>query len=173
MPRIDVKTIEEGNYVYFENCVNYVASAGHCIKGYIGATNMYLPHDRSDHLKAIGLQIEHARSFFRKNNRRLGIHIVFTFSPEETSYLSRRTLLSIAYYIAETKFAGCMTYFAVHDNTELLHIDMLLISINMNTGNMYACSKQGWNKIALNLQSYLKTIMPEDAVGGIQVAYHD
>ena len=57
MPRIGVKSIGRDNYIYFENCLNYVAKPDHCIKGFIGATNMFLPVARECHVSMIYDQI--------------------------------------------------------------------------------------------------------------------
>lgn len=171
MPRIDVKTIGSAEYAYFNNCINYVAKADHCIKGYIGATNWYLSPYREEHVPLLMKHIENIRNFYGKHDTRLGIHVVVTFSPEEQAYLSRKSVLEIGYYLAQSEFTNCMTYFAVHDNTELIHIDMLIIPIDVYTGKMYACGKAGWNCIELKLKAFLQNYIPKSMIGSFQVAY--
>lgn len=173
MPRIDVVSIKKENYVYFENCLNYIAKEDHCIEGYIGATHIYLPMDRNMHVPFIRTQVSTMRSFYQKQNNRLGLHITINFSPEEQGFLNKGMMLQIAYHLAETEFPSCMTYFAVHDNVDLNHIHMLIIPINVYTGYMYGCGKAGWNTIEDKLRKLLKTIMPESVVGGFQVAYRN
>lgn len=65
-----------------------------------------------------------------------------------------------------------MTYFAVHDHTPRLHLDMLIFPVNIHTGRMYACQKLGWNAIELRLQKHLLNYMPQDAIGKFQVCYN-
>ena len=171
MPRIDVKKIESKDYNYFDNCINYVAKEGHCINGFIGGTHWYLPPDRNKHVSALMTHIQTIREFYGKYDTRLGIHVVVTFSPEEVIFLNRRSVLEIGYYLAQTEFTNCMTYFAVHDHTDLLHLDMLIIPIDVYTGNMYGCGKAGWNCIMAKLKMFLHNYMPESVMGSFQVAY--
>lgn len=171
MPRIEIKSIPEGQYPYYENVLNYVSKKDRCVQGYLGATNLYLPQKRRDLIPTLQEEIQRLREFYGQGDRRLGIHFIVNFSPEELSYLSPKQVLEIGYYIAQTEFADCMTYFAVHDHTDLLHLDMLIIPINIHTGRMYSCGRAGWSGIETRLQKYLLNYMPESAVGEFQTAF--
>lgn len=71
MPRIDVKKIERDNYYYFNNCINYVAKEGHCIKGFIGGTHWYLSENRNKHVPTLVRRIQDVREFYGKQDMRL------------------------------------------------------------------------------------------------------
>lgn len=173
MPRITVKSIPKNKPWIYENVLNYVAKPDKCNQGYISATELLLPHTREEIVPMIGMQIETARTFYGKNENRLGMHVIIEFSPDELKYLSMLQILAIGHHIAQTEFVGCMTYFAVHDHTENLHLDMLLIPINIREGIMYGCNRAGWNGIETRLLTYLKNFMPEEAVSGFQVSYQE
>lgn len=171
MPRIEVKSIKSDQYMIYKNVLNYVAKDDRCIKGFLGATNLLLTQKRSQLNFAISEQVNQARKFYGQEDRRLGIHVIIAFSEEEVKYLNHMKILEIAYHVANTEFSGCMTYFAVHDHTEHLHIDMLVFPLNIHTGRMYGCQREGWNAIEIRLQDYLQKYMPEEAIGGFQVNY--
>lgn len=171
MPRIEIKSISEGLYSYYENTLNYVAKKDRCRQGYLGAVNIYLPQKRKDLIPTIREEIRRLREFYGQEDRRLGIHFIVNFSSEELVYLSPIQVLEIGYHIAQTEFTDCMTYFAVHDHTSLLHLDMLIIPINIHTGKMYSCGRAGWSGIETRLQKYLVNYMPESMVGEFQTAF--
>lgn len=171
MPRIEIKSIPAGQEVIFRNVLNYVAKDDRCFQGYIGASKLCMPAERKEIVDNIQKQIQQLRVFYGKTDKRLGLHCIIAFSKEEMEYLTPWKVLEIGYYISETEFAECMTYFAVHDHTELLHLDMLVIPIKVCTGKMYGCPRAGWSGIELRLREYLLDNMPESAVGGFQTAF--
>lgn len=171
MPRIDVKSITANNIQYFNNGVKYIAKKDKCDGKHIGATNLYLPEKRKDLERTVKLQMEDIRNHYNKENKRLGIHAVFAFSQEEDQYLTEKQALEIAYRIAEREFQYCPTYFSVHNHTETKHIDMLILPINLQTGNMYGCNRRGWNAIESRLIQDLENFVPKACIGGHQVAY--
>lgn len=171
MPRINVKNIEANNYAYYKNALEYVARPDRCSSGYISATELYLPTERKYLVSTVDHQIQKVREYYYKTDKRLGLHLEINFSAEELKYLSARHLLLIGHHVATTEFPRCMTYFAVHDHTNLLHLDMLLVPINVQTGLMYGCNNHGWNAIEMRLRDYLHNFMPEETIGGHQVSY--
>ena len=171
MPRINVNTITKGRMDYFMNTINYVARKDRCTEGYLGATNLYLPPKRSDLVPVIMYQIKGLWEFFNKHDVRLGLHVEINLAPSELEYLSKMQVLQIEYFVANAVCADCMTYFSVHDHSELLHIDMLVILIHLDTGLMYGCNKAGWHAIEGRLMEYLQNFMPESAVGEFQVSF--
>ena len=62
MCRIEVRNIKRENYKYMENTCNYVAKSDRCLEGYIGATNAFLPRNRSSMAKVILNQMKAAHS---------------------------------------------------------------------------------------------------------------
>ena len=171
MPRIEVKSIPAGNYAYFYNAIDYVARTDKSGCQCIGATNLFLVDKRKELESSIEAQVTEVREYFKQGNRRLGIRFVINFSDTELKYLNERMVLEIGYHVAMTEFAGCMTYFAVHDHTDLLHLDMLIFPVDIRTGKMYGCNIAGWSAIEARLIEYLKNYMPVDAVGGFQTAF--
>lgn len=171
MPRIDVKAIGKDNYAYKKNTINYVARNDHCIEGYIGATNLLLDKNRNKNATEVLKQMEEAREFYNQTDTRQGLHVVFTFSPKEAEHLTKKDALKLAYEVAETEFEGCMTYFAVHDNTSLIHIDMLVDPLNVYTGKMYGCHKAGWWSIGNRFIERMKLYVPEEDIGELQIPY--
>lgn len=171
MPRITVKGIGAEEIKIYNNVANYVSRHDKSIQGLIGATHLYLGEKRNRDISLILQQMLSYRQFYNQVGKRLGIHVIIEFSSEENKYLTSERMLQIGYHIAETEFIGCPTYFAVHDHGAQLHLDMLLIPMDVYTGLMYGCDKSGWRRIEINLIQYLKGIMPEECVGGIQVSF--
>lgn len=171
MPRIEIKSIKAGNYAYYYNTLNYVAKNDRCIQGYISAANLLLPQKRSELVPCISQQVSNARMHYGQEDKRLGIHCVVNFSSEELEYLTAIQILEIGHYLSMTEFPDCMTYFAVHDHSDKLHLDMLIFPLNIHNGRMYGCQKKGWNAIEIRLQKYLLNYMPAEVVGKFQVAY--
>lgn len=171
MPRIEVKSIQAGNYAYYHNALAYVARKDKCACKCIGATNLMLPNKRKELEPYIESQVREAREFFKQEDRRLGIRFVINFSESELKYLNERQILGIGYHVAITEFAGCMTYFAVHDHSDSLHLDMLIFPLDITNGRMYGCNRAGWSAIEARLMKYLENFMPVEAVGLFQTAF--
>lgn len=171
MPRLEIKSIQEGQDTYLRNVLNYVAKWNKCNQGYLGAANLYLPQKKKELIPTIQQQNQELREFYRQENKRLGIHFIVAFSPEEAAYLTHMYVLQIGYFLAQTEFAEYMAYFAVHDHTELLHLDMLINPINIHTGLMFGCNRSGWYGIGSRLQEHLLRYMPEGAIRELQVTF--
>ena len=171
MPRLNVKRIVE--IPHYTNTINYVAKKDKCSKPMYGAYNAYLPMNRSDIVPAIREQFDAAKTFYGKENRRPGIHFEINFAPEELEYLDPHKILTIGYWISETEFTDCMTYFAVHDHTKLWHLDMLINPVLITEGNMYGCNNVGWYGIGSRLCEHLKYYMPEDKIRDLQVSFSE
>lgn len=171
MPRISVKRINEK--AHYNNTIRYVAKKEKCNKPMYGACNAYLPMKRSDMVTAIREQFDMSKVFYGKEDFRRGIHFEINFAPKELEYLDSQKILMIGYWISEMGFNGCQTYFAVHDHSDWLHLDMMINPVNIYTGMMYGCGKGGWNAIGYSLCEYLKNFMPEECIGELQVVYPD
>ena len=74
------------------------------------------------------------KTFYGKEECRLGLHFEINFAPEELKYLDEWKILGIGYWISETELSDCMTYFAVHDHSEHLHLGMLINPIYISVG---------------------------------------
>ena len=171
MPRISVKTISE--MAHYVNTIKYVAKKDKCIKPLCGACNVYLPMKRSEIVPVIREQFDMSKDFYGKEEFRLGIHFEINFAPSELTYMDPWTILKVGYWISETEFNGCQTYFAVHDHSKWMHLDMIINPVNIYTGKMYGCGKGGWNAIGYRLCEYLKNFMPEECVNELQIVYPD
>lgn len=171
MPRISVLGVNEGNFSYIENTSKYVAREDKCLDGYIGATNVYLPNNRKKIAGSIVSQMMNVREFHSQMDSRLGIHVIFAFSPDECKYITKADLLSIGYHIAETEFSDCITYFAVHDHTDNLHIDMLIDTVKITDGKMYGCNLAGWRAVGNHLIQTLEEYIPKDKISPVQVSF--
>lgn len=170
MCRLEVKAIEAGNTKYFENVCNYIAKDCKCEKGYIGATNAYLPTNRSIMVEEISSQMNNDRIYHHQENSRLGLHLTVAFAPSECKSLNRRTILNIGYQLAEKEFPDCTTYFAVHDHSENLHLHMLVGTVKHSDGRMYACGPRGWRSIGHSVADFLKEYVPEEDIAELQFA---
>lgn len=169
MPRISIKSVN--SMVHYFNTINYVAKGDKCSQPMIGACNAYLPMMKHDIVPAIREQFDTAREFYGKKECRPGIHFEINFSPEELKYLDRKKILECGYWISETQFTGCMTYFAVHDHSEYMHLDMLINPINIYTGNMYGCNRSGWNAIMNSFIDHLKVYILDEKIISRQIAF--
>ena len=58
-----------------------------------------------------------------------------------------------------------MTYFAVHNHTELFHLDMLVFPVNMMNGEIISYGKHSWYYMVSQLAEYLKAFVPIEKVG--------
>lgn len=171
MPRLSIKSVTEKPH--YTNTIKYVANREKCSQPIIGASNVYLPMERKDIVPAIREQFDAVKTFYGKEDCRLGIHFEINLSPEELKYLDAWKILQMGYWISETEFSDCMTYFAVHDHSDYMHLDMLINPINIYNGNMYGCSKAGWNAIGKQLNEYMKNYIPEEKIGKLQIAFPD
>lgn len=171
MPRICIKSIKENNWSYYDNVLNYVAKKDKCAEPMIGACNVYMPINRKEIVPVIRMQFNEVKHFYEQENHRLGIHFEINFSPEELRYLDRKKILEIGYWISETQFKNHMTYFAVHDHSECLHLDMLINTVNILTGNMYGCGNAGWNAVANEIHEHLKLYVPDETIISRQITF--
>ena len=173
MCRIDVRNIMSGNYQYYDNVLKYIAREDHCTNCNIGAAHVLFPQKKKDLLSALRYQIDAVRTFYGKEDNRLGIHLTIAFSADELAFLDADKILDIGYYLSINEFTNCITFFGVHDNTALLHLHMLIIPINIKLGTMYGCNKQGWYAIEKRLRIYMTKYIPEVVLGKEvgQIAY--
>lgn len=169
MCRIEMKTIEARDFRHLKNMCNYIGNDEHCEKGYIGATNVLLPTDRDKMAGSIYKQMREAQIYHNQENSRIGLHLIFELAPSECQHLNRRKILEMGYDVAEKEFPNCMTYFGVHDNTDNLHLHMMLSTVMLHNGKMYGCGTKGWRSIGYDVHDYLKQFVPEEDIGGLQI----
>lgn len=171
MSRLTVLSVNAHNDYYFRNILNYIVGKDKTPSLMIGAANILLPQKRWDMFHAAYKSVYEAMEFYGKEDYRLGIHLIIEFAPSEREYLDGHKMLEIGYEISAAAFSGCMTLFGVHEDTDELHLDMFISTVDLNTGTMYGCNMKGWTSINLVLQSILMKYMPREALGGIQVSY--
>lgn len=162
MPRMQVIMVKSIQHLY--SVVPYVAKSDKCMnQQYVGMCNMLMGEDNISALLKVN-QFLH-NDFNKGHTERQGIHLIIEFSPEECQFLNQQMILQIGYWMAGTYFTNYVTYFAVHDHTAKLHLDMLVFPVNMITGEIINYGKSTWYDMASQLAEYLKIIIPEEKVG--------
>lgn len=168
MPRLQILTKEKPRS--FFNTLNYVARPDKCQQGCYGMTNVY--NDPSLSPETV---IENAawtlRDKYGKIDQRYAMHEILTFSPEECKYLDHKKVLEIGYHMAESAFPDCISFFAVHDHSNLLHLDLMVIPIDLHTGSNYDCGSAGAYHICSDVTSYLEKYVPKDKISKTRIAF--
>ena len=162
MPRIQIITVK--NVEHLKSVVQYVARSDKCMnQQYVGLCNMLIGEDNESVLWKMD-QFLH-NEFNKCHTKRRGIHLIIEFSPEECQFLNQQVILQIGYWLTAMYFANYVTYFAVHDHTELFHLDMLVFPVNMITGEIINYGKPTWYYMVSQLAEYLKGFVPIEKIG--------
>lgn len=93
------------------------------------------------------------------------------FLPSECIYLDAQKIIRIGYQFPCMEFPNCITYFGVHDHSEYLHLDMLLLPIDIYTGNSYGYSQNAWYKFGYDIRELMLQYMPEENISNVQTLY--
>lgn len=162
MPRIQIITVKSVQHL--QAVVLYVARSDKCMNHqYIGMCNMLMGEDNESELLKVD-QFLH-NDFNKCHAKRRGIHLIIEFSPEECQFLNQQVILQIGYWLSATYFANHVTYFAVHNHTELFHLDMLVFPVNMMNGEIINYGKPAWYYMVSQLEEYLKAFVPIEKIG--------
>lgn len=81
-------------------------------------------------------------------------HFVLSFSPEELD--DPNVVYEIACYVARFIGRDYQVVFAVHENTENLHIHFMQNSVSYTTGHKYGGSKKDYYQLVNFLTEFLK-----------------
>lgn len=121
-----------GNEKDLENLVNYVIQPSHCKCGLYGATAMNVGNvaDMVNSMKVV-------KKEFKKPEGRQLLHIVVSFDDKDESWVTPQIAYELGYRFAALYLNGQQTVFGVHDNTDNLHIHIVLNSVSYVTGLKY------------------------------------
>lgn len=147
MARYQVISQVGRNITAFDNLLNYIAKPGHCIGRFIGATNLFIS-DYQNPEPYLREQISYILNLYNGWNRRLALHFLIEFDPDEAAQLAPELALQYGYQFAQSVFPGYMCYFSVHDNTPHTHMHFMVVTCNIFDGKRFAVGKKGWFKIA-------------------------
>lgn len=93
------------------------------------------------------------RDSFGKTGGRQAHHMVLAFSPKEEERFSKEELFQKAIDIAENTFPNHQVWLGMHDDTEHLHVHMIVNSINLESGNkLQIAGRKGMQAIMEKVQ---------------------
>ena len=117
--------------------LNYIEREDHNICGLRGATGMELQRPRQ--MQKAMLQVK--TEFLKEGGRQI-LHLTVSFSKEEERIVNLQLAWRMGYEIAEIFMAGYQTSFAVHDNTDDLHIHFVINSVSYEDGLKYGVDRK-------------------------------
>lgn len=119
------------------NLINYVIG-DHCACGLFGATGMMIGNRYDMYQAMINLKKE-----FCKTAGRQALHIIVSIDKEDSQWVTPQMALEMGYTLAASdKLKNTQTIFAVHNNTDKLHIHMVVNSVNYKSGVKVGLSVQ-------------------------------
>lgn len=119
------------------NLINY-AIGDHCLCGMFGATGMMIGNLRDMYQAMINLKKE-----FCKTTGRQALHIVVSIEKKDSLWVTPQMALELGYALAVSKeLQGTQTVFGIHDNTDKLHIHMVVNSVSYERGIKVGISVQ-------------------------------
>ncbi len=120
-----------------ENLINY-AVGNHCICGLCGATGMLLSHPNNMYQTMLQLKKE-----FCKNSGRQALHLIVSIDKTDSLWITPQIVLELGYALATSQYlSGTQTLFGVHDNTDKLHLHMVINSVRYDSGLKVSLSTQ-------------------------------
>lgn len=131
------------------NLIYYVLGE-HCTTNIYGATGMLLSNPETMYQSMIQVKKQ-----FNKTEGRQALHLIISFDKDDSEWLTPHLALEIGYQLALT-MEGVQTVFGVHDNTDKLHIHMVLNSVNYITGLKIGISSQ---KVYCHINNQLNQIL--------------
>jgi len=117
--------------------LSYIERDDHNICGLRGATGMELQRPRQ--MQKAMLQVKN--EYLKEGGRQI-LHLTVSFSKEEERIVNLRMALYMGYEIAGIFMAGYQTAFAVHDNTDDLHIHFIINSVSYEDGLKYGVDRK-------------------------------
>ena len=133
--------IDDGIY---ERMYLYITNPKKAISGLVGSSFVYIGNGAVD----VGSQMRMVSNSLNGNKKGQVLrHFVLSFDRYDEDCITPM----IAYQIAErfvNFFDGFQTVFAVHENTENLHIHFMVCSTNFYTGHKFVDKRETYNRIA-------------------------
>ena len=147
-----------------ENLINYTVG-NHCICGLFGATGMMLSHPYNIYQSMLQLKNE-----FCKNSGRQALHLIVSIDKTDSLWVTPQIALELGYALATSQYlSGTQTLFGVHDNTDKIHLHIVINSVRYDSGlkvslsiqtAYYHISKFLNNKLSTYRQMYDPTWTP-------------
>ena len=116
--------------------LNYIEKKDHNICGLRGAMGMELQRPRQ--MQKAMIQVK--KEYLKEGGRQI-LHLTVSFSEEEEKMVDLQMALCMGYEIAAIFMAGYQTAFAVHDNTDDLHIHFIINSVSYENGLKYSVDR--------------------------------
>lgn len=157
------------NFVAYYNLLNYVRNYDKCQNRYYGTSNVLLLPNR-----AVEESVDFTANKIRKITYcdvKLAVHLIVEFAPSELEYLDHKKILEAGYFISVYEMPECITFFAVHDHSKHLHLDMMIFPYSIYNGKAYHISKKSFYKIGADIQRYLLKYIPQEKMSKVQTIY--
>ncbi len=160
--------VKKNEKAYY-NLLHYVRGYEKCRKGYFGTSNVCVfPNATVE--ESVHYTAQKVREITYCNVK-LAMHLIIQFAPSELVYLDHSKVLEIGYFISLYDMPECITFFAVHDHSEHLHLDMMIFPYSIYDGKAYHISKKSLYKIGMDIQKYLLKYVPQKNISQIQPVY--
>lgn len=96
---------------------------------------------------------QNVRNTYNKHGGREAHHMVISFSPEEEQRFTQESLFQKAVDIAKHTFPDYQIWLGMHDDTDHLHVHMIINSVNLNNGRkMQIAGRKGMHEIMKSVQ---------------------
>ncbi len=126
-----------------ENLINYIMSADKTPSRIIGAIAVYPMEEEK-----IVQQFKQTQVLHRNQKKNRALHIILSFSTEESQWLHFKDYRKIGYAVANYYGkANHQVVFALHENTDNPHIHFAVNTVNYITGKKYHQQHNDYIKI--------------------------
>ena len=117
------------------NIINYIFRYGNVPPKFVGGYGVIFG-DETNYSNDIVEQFEAIKIIYKKQECKLLKHFVITFSEEEK--ITEEDACSIAWKFIKYFQVDYQVVFAVHNDTDHIHIHVVLNTTNISTGNCYS-----------------------------------
>lgn len=94
------------------------------------------------------------RDTYHKTGEREAHHMVLAYSPEEEQRFSKEELFNKAIQVAKETFPNHQVWLGMHNDTEHLHVHMIINSVNLETGKkLQIAGRKGMHEIMNKVQN--------------------
>lgn len=143
MPVIKFVNEKYTSFKAMENLIHYIMAAKKTPNRIIGAIAVY-PLEEA----AIVRHFKQTQVLHRNQKKNRALHIVLSFSPEESQWLTFKDYGKIGYSVANYYGkANHQVVFALHEDTDNPHIHFVINTVNNLTGRKYHQQHKDYVKI--------------------------
>ena len=160
MAFIKFVTGEHCNVDAVSNLINYICDWGS--NTYLGGLAVST-HDVNSAIRDFLI----VKNIFHQNEGRQAIHFILSFNEEEEEIINADMALSLGYLIAK-HYNKYQVIFAVHNNTDNLHIHFVINSVNYIDGCRYAEGPDGYYRLKSHVDTVIENFLC--SVGNYSVA---